>query len=221
VIFFPLSALGLFLWAAFLVLFRKGKRRLGGGLMVVAFAAFIFGLKMFSNSEAVSRGFADFSDQMAAEKAGFTDAPTWIAHNNKLVADQQAATEATAAAIAAEQKTQAELAAAKVAADAAKAEEARRADLAEQADVQRYGHSCLSLWDGSHEGFIRAVKGQLNDPESFEHDDTSTWPMTSEGRNTILMHFRARNGFGGIIRGRASGSFDNQSCDKVIVDFIE
>jgi hypothetical protein len=102
------------------------------------------------------------------------------------------------------------------------AAEAERVAAAEQvAHDQKYGFTCLSLWDGSHDGFVAAVKQTLNDPDSFEHDETKTWPVNAEGRNTILMNFRAKNAFGGTIRVKASGSFDNKTCEDVQVDQIE
>ncbi len=103
----------------------------------------------------------------------------------------------------------------------AAAEAERVAAAEEAAHDQKYGFTCLSQWDGSHDGFVAAVKATLNDPDSFEHDATKTWPVNAEGRNTILMNFRARNGFGGVLRVKASGSFDNQSCEDVRVDLIE
>jgi hypothetical protein len=102
---------------------------------------------------------------------------------------------------------------------AAEAESSATAE--ERANNERYGVYCLSLWDGSHDGFVAAVKDAINDPASFEHDSTRTWPVNAEGRNTILMNFRARNALGGMIRVKAAGSFDNDSCSDVRIDLIE
>lgn len=91
---------------------------------------------------------------------------------------------------------------------------------AEKEHEKLYGQNCLSGWDGSHRKFVELVKGRLNDPDSFEHDETKTWPVRADGQNQILMQFRAKNGFGGIIRGRAIGTFDNETCEPK-VDVIE
>jgi hypothetical protein len=101
----------------------------------------------------------------------------------------------------------------------AAAEEATAAE--EAAHDQKYGFTCLSLWDGSHERFVDAVKDAINDPDSFEHDETRTWPVNAEGRNTIVMNFRARNALGGMVRVKAAGSFDNVSCGNVRIDVME
>jgi hypothetical protein len=97
----------------------------------------------------------------------------------------------------------------------------QRAAAEERANNERYGVYCLSLWDGSHDRFVDAVKDAINDPDSFEHDTTTTWPVNAEGRNTIIMNFRARNALGGMVRVKAAGSFDNESCSDIRIDLIE
>jgi hypothetical protein len=89
------------------------------------------------------------------------------------------------------------------------------------AEEAAFALSCLSAWDGSLPGLVKAVKDRLNDPESFAHDDTRVWTVQPDGRNRIVMDFRAANGFGGTMRYRAEGSFDNESCGEVQVDLIE
>lgn len=97
---------------------------------------------------------------------------------------------------------------------ATKEQAAREAARAAKKEREKaFGFHCLSLWDGSHVDFVREVKDNLNDPRSFEHDETRTWTVRSDGRNPIVMHFRAKNGFGGVVRSRAVGSFDNVTCD--------
>lgn len=84
-----------------------------------------------------------------------------------------------------------------------------------------YGLWCLSAWDGSHPEFVKAVQDRLNDPDSFQHDDTMVWTVRPDGRNQILMAFRAKNGFGGTVRHKAAGTFDNKTCSFVEIDLIE
>jgi hypothetical protein len=84
-----------------------------------------------------------------------------------------------------------------------------------------FGLWCLSTWDGSHPEFVKAVWAQLNDPDNFEHDDTLVWTVRPNGRNQIVMAFRAKNGFGGTMRYKAAGTFDNKTCGAVEVDLIE
>ncbi|MCA3451160.1 MAG: hypothetical protein INF92_12485 [Rhodobacter sp.] len=84
-----------------------------------------------------------------------------------------------------------------------------------------FGLWCLSAWDGSHPEFVKAVQDRLNDPDSFQHDDTMVWTVRPDGRNQIVMAFRARNGFGGTVRHKAAGTFDNKTCSFVEIDLIE
>ncbi|REF69741.1 MULTISPECIES: hypothetical protein [Paracoccus] len=134
-----------------------------------------------------------------------------------------AATEAAARKAVAEKAEAERLAAeaeaeAKAAAEATKVEAAAKAK--EKAHEKRYGFHCLSGWDGSHRGLVTQVKERLHDPHSFEHDKTQTWPVQPDGRNQILMTYRAKNGFGALMLGKAVGSFDNETCD-VTVDLVE
>lgn len=105
-------------------------------------------------------------------------------------------------------------AAAKTAEEAEKVKAAQKAE--EDAHAKRYGFNCLSGWDGSHRGLVDAVKKNLNDPRSFEHDETRTWPVNEDGRNRILMTYRAKNGFGALMLGKATGSFDNTTCNVLL-----
>ena len=59
----------------------------------------------------------------------------------------------------------------------------------------------LSLWDGSHSGVVEVVKPGLNDPESFEHLQTS-WMRGGGYPRTymIIMDFTAKNLYGGRMR---------------------
>ncbi|SMH36066.1 hypothetical protein [Maritimibacter sp. HL-12] len=93
-------------------------------------------------------------------------------------------------------------------------EAARKA--AEEAEEKRYGQHCLSPWDGSQTEFVRRVKNRLNDPKSFDHVETRTWPVDPEGRNRLLMTFRAQNAFGGVVLSKAIGTFDNETCDATV-----
>lgn len=87
---------------------------------------------------------------------------------------------------------------------------------ADSAEDRSKGFHCLSGWDGSHRGFVDAVKRQLRDPESFEHDETRVTPVV-DGQHTILMTFRSRNGFGGMNVGTAIGTYSNATCQATVV----
>ena len=58
--------------------------------------------------------------------------------------------------------------------------------------------SQFSAWDGSHNNLERVVKKAMNDPDSYEHDETVYW---DKGDYLIVkMTYRGRNGFGGMVR---------------------
>lgn len=84
-------------------------------------------------------------------------------------------------------------------------------DDAKAAADKEAGFHCLSEWDGSHRQFVDKVKSQLRDPDSFEHDETRVGPNVN-GRHSITMRFGARNGFGGMNRSVAIGTYDHETC---------
>lgn len=91
---------------------------------------------------------------------------------------------------------------------------------AEGAHERQYGFHCLSAWDGSHRAFKQAVRSALRAPDSFEHITTETYPVDARGQNTIVMSYRAQNGFGGMNVAQAIGAFSNTTCDAR-VEMIE
>jgi hypothetical protein len=82
------------------------------------------------------------------------------------------------------------------------------------------GFHCLSSWDGSSVPFKNAIKGQLRDPDSFEHIETRITPQNEQGEHGVSMQFRARNGFGGMNVGTAIGAVDHQTCQVTRVNEI-
>lgn len=90
---------------------------------------------------------------------------------------------------------------------------------AKKAADKEAGLHCLSAWDGSHRELVDKVKDKLRDPGSFEHYETRVGPNRN-GRHSITMEFGAKNGFGGMNRDVAMGSYDHETCvpsDPVIV----
>ena len=104
----------------------------------------------------------------------------------------------------------------------ADAEEKKRkeeaARLAQKAEDKRKGFHCLSAWDGSHREVVKNVKRSLNDPDSFEHDQTLVSPVSKEGTHNLTMHFRAKNAFGGYVRGTARATYTNAGCTHVLTE---
>jgi hypothetical protein len=85
----------------------------------------------------------------------------------------------------------------------------------------KYGFHCLRSWDGSMPDFDKLVLEQIADRDSYELDKTSTYPVDVNGRNQIMTTFRARNALGGMVFGKAVGSFDNKTCKGIKLDFVE
>lgn len=118
-----------------------------------------------------------------------------------------------AAAEAAAAKEEAERAEAAAKEEAQRAEEARIA--AEKAETNRKGFHCLSAWDGSMPALERYVEDNLRDPDSYEHIETRIAPVSADGMHTVIMKYRARNGFGGMTIGYASGEITNKGCQLI------
>jgi hypothetical protein len=55
----------------------------------------------------------------------------------------------------------------------------------------------FSLWDGSHNKSVELIKDNMNDPKSFEHDETTYFDQ--ENHLIIVTTFRGKNAFGGVI----------------------
>lgn len=88
---------------------------------------------------------------------------------------------------------------------------------AEEAAKKRNGFHCLSSWDGSHRGLARWTKENLNDPGSFEHAETRIVPVDEQGNHRLIMEYRAKNGFGGVVRGAIVAKIRSSDCELVEV----
>ncbi len=90
----------------------------------------------------------------------------------------------------------------------------------EQAEKRRKGWHCLSAWDSSHSGVERYLKQRLRDPDSYEHVDTRITPV-SNGEHTLIMRYRARNGFGGMTVGMVTARINNATCNATMVSKLD
>lgn len=91
-------------------------------------------------------------------------------------------------------------------------------ELAERAEDKRNGATCIVF--GYNDAFVEAVKQQLRDPSSFEHAETRIDPVGADGNHRIAMHFRSRNGFGGMNDMHAIGTVDNATCSNSTVTLL-
>lgn len=78
------------------------------------------------------------------------------------------------------------------------------------------GFHCLSGWDGTSASLVEKVKSKLRDPESFEHVETKVTPV-EKGEHSIIMRYRARNGFGGLNVDTAMGTLSHSTCDAELI----
>ena len=88
----------------------------------------------------------------------------------------------------------------------------------ELAQAKRNGDMCIV--GGFNDAFVKAVKEQLRDPNSFELAETRIDPVGSDGNHRIAMHFRSRNGFGGMNDMYAVGTVDNATCSHAVVTML-
>jgi hypothetical protein len=56
----------------------------------------------------------------------------------------------------------------------------------------------FSSWDGSHNNLERFIKEEMNDPDSYEHDNTIYWDKGSY--LVVKTTYRGKNAFGGVVR---------------------
>lgn len=58
--------------------------------------------------------------------------------------------------------------------------------------------NCFSAWDGSNIELTKFIKESMNDPDSYEHIQTTYQDINNE----IIIHttFRGKNAFGGVVK---------------------
>ncbi len=70
----------------------------------------------------------------------------------------------------------------------------------------------FSAWNGSHRGLVRLAEENLRDPDSFQHIKTNYVRNEKDGvfdgTITVVMEYRAKNGFGGYAIGNIAAVYD-------------
>lgn len=56
----------------------------------------------------------------------------------------------------------------------------------------------FSAWDGSHRGLEAVIKKAMNDPDSYQHDETVFWDM--DDHLVVRTTYRGKNAFGGVVK---------------------
>lgn len=191
------------LYGFFLMLFKKGRRKRGlklslGSILALFVVMVTLGWNLQHNDateKAADLGFDTAADMRAAEAEGITDPAAWV----EFKAEREREAER------AEQE--------RLAAEAREEQERLAAEAEEEQEKRRKGFHCLSSWDGSHRAFKRAVRDSMRNPSSFEHIETRITPVDENGQHTLLIKYRAENGFGGMSVGEAMALIDNETCN--------
>lgn len=92
-----------------------------------------------------------------------------------------------------------------------------QANAAEAAENRRKGFHCLSSWDGSHPEVKRKVQALLHDADSFEHVETRITPVNENGSHTLIMDYRAKNGFGAMRLSSAMATVRQSNCSATLI----
>jgi len=70
----------------------------------------------------------------------------------------------------------------------------------------------FSAWNGYHRGLVRLTEENLRDPDSFQHIKTGYIKNSKDGvfdgTITVVMEYRAKNGFGGYAIGNIAAVYD-------------
>ncbi|MGO6815315.1 hypothetical protein [Rhizobium leguminosarum] len=82
----------------------------------------------------------------------------------------------------------------------------------EQKEKKQAGFHCLDYYYGALPALEDAVKETLREPDSFEHVSTRVTPVAADGTHSIVMSYRARNGFGGVNVEEVVGRYSNSDC---------
>lgn len=75
--------------------------------------------------------------------------------------------------------------------------------------------SQFSSWDGSHINLTKYIKNSMNDPDSYEHVETT---FTDLGDHIlVLTTFRGKNAFGGVVTNYIKAEVDiNGNVTKIL-----
>ncbi|MFP9114436.1 hypothetical protein ACLI1A_10875 [Flavobacterium sp. RHBU_3] len=79
-----------------------------------------------------------------------------------------------------------------------------------------FEESCLSSWDGSNRELVKIVKKNMNDPDSFEHVETS-YKLYNDYA-VVIMQFRGKNAFNGTVLNSVTAKVSLEDCSVISVE---
>lgn len=74
----------------------------------------------------------------------------------------------------------------------------------------------FSLWDGSHSNLTQVIKQAMNDPDSYEHVETTYWDMNDH--LVVMTKYRGKNAFGGKVSGMVKAKVSMNGDILEIID---
>lgn len=84
-----------------------------------------------------------------------------------------------------------------------------KAPLTRQGKIEK----CFSGWDGSHRELTKVIKKSMNDPDSYEHDETR---FSDKGDHLLVItSFRGKNAFGGVVKDAVIAKTDIDTCTVI------
>lgn len=193
---------GLLIYGGHMLIRRPGRRLRGLTWMLLSPVAAFSLFAVSTEVEDRLAGWPSSMQRQAAEREGVLDPAEWAGVTAAREAEAEAQSRAKAA----------ELEAAAAAAEQA----ARAAEAAAEAEFQKTGRHCLNPFTGANDPLVDLVTDRLRDPDSFEHIETSITPV-EDGKHFVVMTYRARNGFGGMNTGQATGSVESANCRTTIL----
>lgn len=81
---------------------------------------------------------------------------------------------------------------------------------------EKFEESCLNTWDGSHTALVSYVEDNMNDPDSFEHVETRY--ILQKDYAYVIMKFRGKNAFGGLVLNSISAKVDLDDCSIISIE---
>lgn len=79
-----------------------------------------------------------------------------------------------------------------------------------------FEEKCLSSWDGSHRELVELVEKSMNDPKSFEHNETRY--KLFKDYAVVIMSFRGKNAFGGTVLNSVTAKVSLDDCSVISVE---
>lgn len=85
-----------------------------------------------------------------------------------------------------------------------------------EARKKKFEEKCLSSWDGSHTKLKMLTKRSMNDPDSFDHEETLY--KLYKDYAIVVMKFRGKNAFNATVVNSVTAKVDLEDCEVLEVE---